>query len=277
MIPRIISQSSAVAKPSSLPKRIVKPNVSKAPRVAKKTSIAIASVSAPAAVTRPSINLGIQQYRSYSSNPKKDLIYDVRQFIKESEQDFDQAALNTLLDNNGWKLVMDDKTIFLNQSFGDTKVTVEILTDSEPVTENAMDEARESMSAEHSHDHDHHHHDGDEESAAGLLTNQNDMFNVMIEHGSASELGTLIFQCAAKEGTLVIMSVNLTDASKDLENGKGLAFGELSEQLQSSFENYLLAHGINHDLAEIIYHSLHLYDLNYDRDWAAKTIKFLEH
>jgi len=144
----------------------------------------------------------------------------------------------------------------------------------------------------HDHQHDRHHHQVDDSSSElGLLKGQLDHFNVVVAKKSVGE--RMVFACHAKNGVLEIDSVTYTaadskhivpfstsytepgaDVEKDVHRTRG--FATLPSELQDAFEIYLQEHGINHDLAHLIYYSLYKYDLQYDQEWAARGQYFLD-
>lgn len=135
---------------------------------------------------------------------------------------------------------------------------------------------------EHEHDHDHHHHD---EANTNIFKGQNDTFNVIVSKNNKSE--QMVFGCSCREGVLEIESVTFTkpgtpykyDFMNPITPGSltqhTLSFAELAPEVQDAFETYLQEHGLNHDLATIIYYSLYKYDLHYEQSWSYAGQAFL--
>lgn len=162
-------------------------------------------------------------------------------------------------------------------------VAIEILTEA-PEGSN-LPLAEEHEEHEH-HDHDHEHHDHDHAQTDEMLKGQNDFFNVVVSKANKGE--KLVFGCHTKEGVLEIDTVTFTktgvpykhDPENPLTPGSlsshTLSYSELTPELQDSFEAYLQEHGVNHDLAAIIYYSLYKYDLHYEQAWSYAGQSFLQ-
>jgi hypothetical protein len=174
---------------------------------------------------------------------------------------------------------------------------VEIFSEAEDI-QSAMKKALDLQNQEDGyiehHDHDHDHHDHGEEGD-DFLKGQNDFFSVVVSKKDVQE--KLIFTCNAKEGTIMIEQVVITSPSYVHKHGqitsagvkmtdldqklavermnRTSAFIGFDEALRSSVENYLLEHGINHDMAEIVYLSLYKADLQYDQEFSSRVGKFL--
>lgn len=133
----------------------------------------------------------------------------------------------------------------------------------------------------------HHEHTSEQDN---LLHSQMDFFNIVVSKKKQNERGNrLIFSCQALHGVLEVNHVTFThpsyshsaailDSFKTGPNAhlnKSMSFRELPDELQASFENYLQAHGVNQDLALIIYYSLYKFDVNHEQEWAMQAQNFL--
>jgi hypothetical protein len=242
-------------------------------------------------------NLHTRSFATKSEIVEAQLVSAVRDFNVDSTAQFDALLLEDLLERNGWDLELVDGKVSLHQSFADASVKIEVLTETPAaLAENPLLE--EGEEGHHHHDHHHHHHHGHEDTEhadLGVLKGQMDYFNIVISKRKVGE--KLIFSCHAKEGVLEIDSVTLAHSAYNPSkpsfavnssqississeitgdiNNRILAFADLPETLQASFEEYLQQHGINHDLALIIYYSLFKHDLQYDQEWAVRTQNFL--
>jgi hypothetical protein len=181
------------------------------------------------------------------------------------------------------------------------------MTDSSTATESSlamtsqMTEGAAEAEQISSRDHHHHHHEDDdhdheEGSIDHILKGQMDYFNVVISKPVTSE--KMIFSCQSKAGVLEINAITMThskfnpskpsfvipnvnlgvypnELSEDRLNAV-ITFAELPEEVQDSIETYLQEHGLNHDIAPLLYYCLFKFDAQHDQRWATKASAFLK-
>ncbi|XP_049848558.1 uncharacterized protein LOC126315350 [Schistocerca gregaria] len=214
---------------------------------------------------------GCRRFYQSMMDTEMKLIRNLEQYLKNDAEE-EMGTLGDLLLKNGWRMDMNDQEISLTKVVRNNRVTIEIIPNTEESdAEKALldQDAQESVDPEVS--------DGEEEADENELKGQHDFFKISISRvqPAGENRGSLIFDCSARAGSLMVEEVSILKPNQPLEEAQSAMFSELSENLQSSFEEYLQEHGINEDTAHIVSLCLYKYDLSLDQKWGNSIIEFL--